>query len=189
MGIDRTPWSRWIDDDHPRETEIPQFEVFATSIRQQKMTLVLKAYDMQSWKYVEVSSSLPSEVELSANQNTELGKVKPNMTEESLIVLSSTLLNEKGEAEARLVNWPEPFRYLQWHTDTKVSIKVHQNSVDITTNYPVKGCLLYVDYEDGEDATWEDNMLDLMPGETLSVKVWGLEGREVKTRFLNDWEL
>jgi len=36
---------------------------------------------------------------------------------------------------------------------------------------------------------WEDNMLDLMPGETLSVGIKGLNGREIKRQFLNDWEL
>ncbi len=63
------------------------------------------------------------------------------------------------------------------------------DEVRVVANHPVKGCILYVGYDEGEDAQWDDNMLDLLPGEELVVKVRGLDGRAVKSRFLNDWEL
>jgi beta-mannosidase len=111
--------------------------------------------------------------------------------EESLIILAASLVYEKGEVEARIMNWSEPFRYLGWHEDTKISVSASdgEDQVTVKANYPVKGCLLYVGYDEGEDAEWEDNMFDLLPREELSVKVKGLNGRQVLTKWLNDWEL
>jgi beta-mannosidase len=147
------------------------------------VTLVLKAYDMVASKYIEMPSR---EVTLLPNQTTELGEIEvPGLTEDSLIITSATLVGCKPIA--RTVNWPEPFRYLNWHKDTKVKVEVVGEKVEVSANYPVKGLLLSVD-GDGE-VEWEDNMLDLMPEEALSVGTKGLDGREIKRQFLNDWEL
>ncbi len=174
VGIERTPWSRWVDDDHPRSL-IPSFQVWGQSDVPRKLTLHLKAYDMVTAKYIEVPSR-----EVTVFGSTELGSIEvPGLTEESLVIVSATL----GDGEARLVNWPEPFRYLSWHKDTKVKLEVGDEVVSVSANHPVKGLLL-----EGEGAEWDDNMVDLMPGEVLKIRVKGLKG-EVKTQFLNDWEL
>ena len=167
-----------------------------------KYELVLTAYDLLTGSYISYPTESQS-VFLLPNQNTELGMVKnpDTLTEESLIILYAKLVDTSTEGSskvaARYVNWPEPFRYLQWHKDTKVIMEVldaengseWENVVRLTASLPVKGCLLYIDYDDGEDATWQDNMLDLMAAESIDVNVKGLGGRNIKTRFLNDWEL
>jgi beta-mannosidase len=157
-----------------------------------KFSLLLSAYDMQKHEYIALPpATAKQEVILQAGYNTELGSVEmpERVGEESLVILAARLVNEKGEVEARIVNWPEPFRYLSWHENTSVSVSVKEAEVRVKANYPVKGCLLYVGYEDGEDAEWDDNMLDLMPGEELSVKVKDLNGRKALAKWLNDWEL
>lgn len=160
------------------------------------MTLLVTAYDMHTQRSISLPpDSAKQEVTLLPGQNTELGGISftGKASEESLVVLAAKLVNKKGEVEARIVNWPEPFRYLSWHRNTKVSVSVEEGEgeekVRVQSNYPVKGCLLYVGYSDGEDAEWEDNLLDLLPGEEISVKVKGLDGREVLAKWLNDWEL
>jgi beta-mannosidase len=161
--------------------------------------MVLTAYDMFTGEYIPYPDET-LDVTLLPGQNTELGDVKnpSTLTEEALIILCAKLVDQSTrKVEARHVNWPEPFRYLQWDKSTKVTVEIvateadseWENTVKVRVNYPVKGCMLYVDYDDGEDAIWEDNMLDLMPGEMIGVKVRGLGGRKVKVRFLNDWEL
>jgi beta-mannosidase len=149
---------------------------------------------MHTHKYIVLPpGTAKREVTLQPGQNTELGSLSMTeiVGEESLVILAASLVNQKGEVEAQIMNWPEPFRYLSWHEDTRVSVSVGVGGgeVRVKANYPVKGCLLYVGYEDGEDAEWEDNMLDLLPGQELSVKVKGLNGRAVLAKWLNDWEL
>lgn len=166
---------------------------------ERKFTLQINAYDMFTREYITYPSEKQT-VTLKPGQNTELGAVKnpDTLTEESLIILSATLVEPStGTAEARLVDWPEPFRYLQWHPATKVELSVRKladdddwtDEVRVVANHPVKGCMLYVGYDEGEDGLWEDNMLDLMPGEELVVRAKELNDRAVQTRFLNDWEL
>ena len=43
--------------------------------------------------------------------------------------------------------------------------------------------------EEGDDAVFDDNFVDLVPGETVEIGVRSLNGRSVQTRFLYDWEM
>ena len=56
-------------------------------------------------------------------------------------------------------------------------------SVELSTARPIKGIILDVE---GEPAKWSDQVIDLVPGDPQIVKVIGLNGREVKARFLGD---
>jgi beta-mannosidase len=126
------------------------------------------------------------------------------LTEDSLIILCATLFDENNHPVARSVNWPEPYRYLQWPKDTAVTVTMGKQLatngngashsafpevVEIVANQPVKGFLLYIGYDDGEEADWEDNMLDLMPGEKLTVHANGINGRKILSKWLGSWEL
>lgn len=127
-------------------------------------------------------------------QNTELGALEnpDSVTEDSLVILSASLVSSEGSIIARLLDLPEPFRYLQWPKNSTVKAVLVPDSkttdgwetVEIEANAPAKGCLLDVD--GGDVPEWEDNMIDLLPGEKMNVRVRGLEGRALKVRWLND---
>lgn len=53
----------------------------------------------------------------------------------------------------------------------------------LSAQRPVKGVVLEVE---GEDVKWGDQAIDLVPGDSQTVKVIGLKGRLVKARFLGD---
>lgn len=57
------------------------------------------------------------------------------------------------------------------------------NSVILSTRKPVKGLVLDVE---GDDVKWSDQAIDLVPGDDQTVKAMGLNGREVKLRYLGD---
>jgi beta-mannosidase len=64
------------------------------------------------------------------------------------------------------------------------------DKVLLSTNAPAKGVTILVPLsESGEDAVFEDNFVDLVPGETVTIGVSSLNGRKVQTRFLYDWEM
>lgn len=217
VGIERSPMSRCINEDNVRESEIPTFKIFAhnTTAKDVRAILVLGAYDFHTGAWTDLQGSdAEREVTLSAGHNTELGELlaPSSWTEESLIILSATLLDvSTKEPLARIVDWPEPFRYLIWPLDTKVNISVTTNEgtsnignqsegiaygdvVRVTTNHPVKGLWLEPVYDGKEteaepEPLWNDNMLDVLPGEEISVLVKGLRGRRISARFLGDWEV
>ena len=218
VGIERTPRSRLIDEDNPRDSKIPQFSLFAhnTTTKDVVTILALKAYDFHTgkWTTFDDPDSAHREVTLRAGYNTELGELKKqsSWTEASLIMLSATLIDKStNEPLAGIIDWPEPFRYLIWPVDTKVDVSVvslegesskkvgddglvFENKVTVRANQPVKGVWLEPVYdgketEDEPEPLWNDNMFDLLPGEELSVLVKGLKGRQVKVKFLGDWEV
>jgi beta-mannosidase len=53
----------------------------------------------------------------------------------------------------------------------------------LSTKKPIKGLILDVD---GDDVKWNDQAIDLMPDDPQVVRAIGLNGREVKVRFLGD---
>ncbi|KAL4937123.1 glycoside hydrolase superfamily [Aspergillus oleicola] len=217
VGVERTPSSRFIDDDDDDiQARPPKFSVYAhnTTPTAVDCTLVLRAYDFHTATWIELDASDKlRDVSLNAGCNTELGTLEPqsSWTRDSLIVLQASLVEKNNqEVLSNIVDWPEPFRYLRWPKDTKVETTVadspphgaavaddgvpFEHWVTVRANHPIKGCWLEAVYdgnetEDEPEPLWEDNMLDLMPAEKITVGVKGLRGRQIKVRFLGDWEL
>lgn len=66
-----------------------------------------------------------------------------------------------------------------------------QSSLSIVSNQPLKGVWLEAildgtERDDEPELLWEDNMVDLLPGQEISCRVKDLKGREVSGRFLYD---
>jgi beta-mannosidase len=55
--------------------------------------------------------------------------------------------------------------------------------VILTSNKPVKGIVLDAE---GDEVTWGDQAIDLVPGDAQVVKAIGLKGRQAKIRYLGD---
>ncbi|KAL7946925.1 glycoside hydrolase superfamily [Trichoderma barbatum] len=213
VGIERTPNSRCPDVDDLRDSYIPFFEIFAHNTSNQHVVcaLILQAYHLDTGAWTQLSPSEASRVvTLRAGYNTELGQLgaQASWTEDTLILLEASLVDiDSGVILAREINWPEPFRYLVWPEDTKLNIRVEEivgqregegqtweNKVTIVSNQALKGVWLEVIYDGAEtddepEPLWEDNMVDLLPGQEISFRVKGLRGREVTGRFLYDWEI
>jgi len=215
VGVERNPGMRCIDENAPRASYVPSFELFAynTMAADVSCTLVLRAYDMATGAWLDLPPNDASRaVTLRAGYNSELGALtsQASWTEDTLVVLEATLVDTNSrKVLARSVDWPEPFRYLYWPDDTQLSILVEklaelegedsekdswEDRVKVVANQPLKGVWLEPTYDGSEkdddpEPVWEDNMVDLMPGDELSFRVKGLRGRKVGARFLADWEV
>jgi beta-mannosidase len=82
---------------------------------------------------------------------------------------------------------PEPFKFIHFPAPEDLGYKVTMapdgESVKLSTERPMKGIVLDVD---GEDAKWNDQAIDLVPGDPQVVQVIGLKGRKIKSRYLGD---
>lgn len=197
LGISRSPVWHFVDENrrHEHPTDIPTFQVYASNLLQeeQKVELRLRMYDWSTHKAIELEDNVRKQTfTLASNQSTELLTVKSpkEVTERSYIILAATLHDaQTGNELSRHFSWPEPFRYLLPAYDAKVDVEVKDSSVKLTAGWiPLKGLLAYIDSEDGEEADWADNMHDLMPGESIELPVKGIDGRQVRTRWLHSWE-
>ncbi|TCD70426.1 hypothetical protein EIP91_003507 [Steccherinum ochraceum] len=170
-------------------------EVWGTNstLSEKPAKLEVTSFDLHSeWKETFVSQ----DVVLAPNASTELWKGvvpgQPTRTKLSevpkTIVVSARLLDsQSGEVLGRYSNWPEPFKFITF-PDTKalglsVEVGTDGESVTLSTAKPIKGIVLDVE---GEDVRWDDQAVDLVPGDPQVIKTVGLKGRQVKVRYLGD---
>lgn len=156
-----------------------------------KATLSVKAFDIKSGAPVALPGVVNQELALAPNQTTELASITiPNP--DNTVVVAYLHDSKTSVLLARWVSWPEPLRYLHFAADLQIDTLIAESgdSVLLSSNKPAKGVVLSVPVaEGGEDAVFEDNFVDLVPGEKVKIGVQGLQGRRIETRFLYDWEM
>ena len=173
-----------------------KLEIWAVSGYLEPLSAVLRlnAFDIETGMEVELTEEdRERKVLLKRNGTTEIGELSIPSADSTVIV--AYLDDAKtGEQLARWVDWPEPLKFVLFKkgVEVKVDVGVEKDGkveVRISADAPVKGVVLSVDMgEEGQDAVWEDNFVDLVPGEVIAIGVVGLKGRKVKARWLGDWE-
>ncbi|ERT02499.1 hypothetical protein HMPREF1624_00798 [Sporothrix schenckii ATCC 58251] len=165
-------------------------------------TLTLAAYDVETGAPVPLPHGVAAtrSVVLAPNQTTELVRHMAIPAADRTVVVAyldgpATPTSATAAPPTRLarwVSWPEPLRLVRMSPALAVTATVSDagDQVLLTANAPTKGVTLHVSPTEGvADAVFDDNFVDLVPGETVVVGVHGLRGRAVEVRFLYDWEL
>lgn len=82
---------------------------------------------------------------------------------------------------------PEPFKYIHFPSVEEAGLKITVGSdgetLTLSSKKPIKGIVLDVE---GDDVSWSDQAIDLVPGDDQTVKAIGLNGRQVQARYLGD---
>ncbi|KAK3987079.1 hypothetical protein QBC44DRAFT_352046 [Cladorrhinum sp. PSN332] len=171
-----------------------QIEVWGSNLTLEdlKVDVVLKAWDVESGE--EVSSQKIAEgLVLEGNRSTEAAALdvpvrEQDKGEENNVVVAAYLVDaESGEQIARYVNWPEPLKYLHLQKPKALKAVLSEDGkhVEISAEVPVKGVAVEC-VEEGDDLVkFEDNLVDIVPGEVVRIGVKGAT-RETKfeTRYL-----
>jgi len=133
------------------------------------------------------------EVVLAQNSSTEFHQGdlpgQPRRTKGSqvpkVLIVSARLLDENGAVLGRCSNWPEPFKFIKFppleDLGFQITTGLDGESIQLSTGRPIKGIVLDVD---GDDVKWNNQAIDLVPGDPQTVMAKGLKGRKVKARFL-----
>jgi beta-mannosidase len=171
---------------------VHKIEMWASNLSLEKRTpdVVLKAWDVVSGKET-FSKTLHNGYVLEPNRSVEITEFevpveKQDNGQEARIVVAAFLF-ENGTQVARYVNWPEPLKYTHLQKPQKLEVKLSAGAtkVEISAEVPVKGVALYAE---DDEIVFEDNCVDIVPGEVVSIGVRGLrEGEEEKlsVRYLN----
>lgn len=173
--------------------EKSKISVWATSssLSGENVVVTFSAFDIESGKPVGGFNVGPREATLKPNCSTELTAFWVPGAEKAVVAGYLHSVKDEGKLLARCVSWPDPLKFLKFSEDPKVKIvvKEREGKVVVTSEAPVKGLVLAVaDEDDGEDAEWEDNGIDMVPGESVVVGVKELKGRKIGARWLCDWE-
>lgn len=174
--------------------EKAKLDVWAVNgeLDERRLSLKLKAFNIQSGKKVElVNVQTEKEYVLKCNQTTELlaGLDIPNYND--TVVVAYLDDPSSGERLARWVSWPEPLKYLHMSSALNVTAKVVDggSAVILSANAPAKGVVLQTSNTGTGNVVFDDNFVDLVPGEEIRIGVTGLQDESVEARFLYDWEL
>ncbi|KAF8138531.1 glycoside hydrolase family 2 protein, partial [Boletus edulis] len=162
-----------------------------STLTEKKARLEVKLFELHSdWTH-----QLAEDIVLQANSSTELYSgplpgqpIRTKLSEvPRVIIASARLLDESGAVMGRFSNWPEPFKFIKFPAIKDLGLVVQigddGESVHLSAKKPVKGIILDAE---GEDVKWSDQAIDLVPGDPQIIQAVGLNGRNVKVRFLGD---
>jgi beta-mannosidase len=153
-------------------------ELWAVNGRAQRWggALEIKLYDLYG-----LVDQEQRPVVLEAGGVTELSSFKLHHPH---LIVSARLLDDQG-VQARASAWPEPFKYLH-QPDPGLQIAASQDGVRLRVQHPLKGLHLEVKgiHLEADGITFEDNHIDLFPGEERLVRAKGLGGKTVQARYL-----
>ncbi|KAL2862520.1 beta-mannosidase [Aspergillus lucknowensis] len=131
--------------------------------------------------------------DLTSNRSTELGKVQLNAApgggestwSELVFAVHLFSADESGGHQglddrvvARSVNFHEPLKEVPFGTqDNRVTVRLVQQAsgslLELSSPVPTKG--VYLDFETGSAVAWDDNGVDLVPGEVHRLHMEGFK--------------
>ncbi|KND91059.1 Beta-mannosidase B [Tolypocladium ophioglossoides CBS 100239] len=177
---------------HPRSkhtrvdiTKTVSIEAWGSNLGLQDLTAdcVVKAWDVETGKET-YSQTVSAKQLLPANRSTEITAMDvptptPNVGLENRTVVAAYLYQD-GAQIARYVNWPEPLKYLHLQKPQRLRAQLSYDgkAVCISAEVPVKG--VAVECED-DKVRFDDNLVDLVPGEIVSIGVRGATKETVFT--------
>ncbi|ERS96486.1 beta-mannosidase [Sporothrix schenckii 1099-18] len=150
---------------------------------------VVRAWDVETGKLT-YEGTVAEGIVLKANRSTELAALDvPGVKGDEAKTVVAAYLEASSKQIARYVNWPEPLKYLHLaKPDLTVDVVTSSGdavvAVAVRSDVPVKGVAVEV-HEDTPNAEadavrFDDNLVDLVPGETVQL---GVTGATASTRF------
>ncbi|KAL6877101.1 glycoside hydrolase superfamily [Trichoderma novae-zelandiae] len=190
VGIKRTehrhPKSKYTRVDIEVTTKL---EIWASNftLDEVKIDCVVKAWDVETAAEV-YNETIASSRQLPGNQSTEIKVIDvpvktPNAGLEGRTVVAAYLYQD-GKLLARYVDWPQPLKHVHLQQPQSLTVKLSEDgsSVTLSSDVPVKGVALEVD---DEVVKFDDNLVDLVPGEEVAIGVTGAsKSTVITTRYL-----
>ena len=143
--------------------------------------LVMKVWDVRDGTEL-LSKVVCKDFVLATNRSTELTTLElPQNYQWHSVVVAAYLFESKSMAMvARHINFHESLKEVPLKRPNSLSARICSGAgdstwVELNAELPVKGVLVEVKGEAGDNATFDDNGVDLVPGETVRLAVRGLE--------------
>ena len=168
-----------------------QIEMWASNLTLEPrvVSVVIKSFDLVTGSEL-YSEDIVSDYILQPNRSTEITNFALPATSSDqdahLRTVVAAYLMEDGKQVARYVNWPEPLKYAHLQKPQNFTVSVLEGRVEVSSDVPAKG--VAVESVEDETIVFEDNCLDVVPGETVSFKAERLtyeKKKHIRVRFLN----
>ncbi|KKZ65862.1 beta-mannosidase [[Emmonsia] crescens] len=197
IGLKRTSHTEYADKyTNAFYKTTHKIEMWASNltVEARRVCVMFKAWDVVTGRET-YSKKLHDRFVLEENRSVEITEFEVPVEgkegeskdgEEANRTVVAAYLIENGKQVARYVNWPEPLRYTHLQAPKKLQVTLSEDGkqVGLSAEVPVKGVAIYADED---EVVFEDNCLDLVPGETVYIGVKGLEkgqGDRISVRYL-----
>ncbi|KAH0606595.1 uncharacterized protein H6S33_003429 [Morchella sextelata] len=176
----RDPWTR-VDIDVEERVQVWAGSFKTEAI--EDVQLVVRSWDVVSGE--KVYDKVVKEFTLEENRSVEVADMRlpgwNGKAEGERDVVVGVYLVKDGEVLARRISFAEPLKYVKLQTPKHLKTEVCGDIVKISAEVPVKGVALETTKE---GVVFEDNLVDIVPGEVVEVVCKGLDGGEVSVRYL-----
>ena len=189
LGINRTtpelkvlksPPEQILGPPHDLKFKKHIFDIWAVNmtLRAAIVKVEVRLYDIQTGAILEEKYLGP--YTLKSNRTTELAE---DWNVKQTTAIQAKLLDVDGDVIARMSDWPQPLKHILLPPFYNVTLTILDGAVEIRTNAPVKGVELYM-ADTTRDVQWDDNGIDVFPGDTYVVKARNLvKGDDVHVRY------
>nr|RBQ83252.1 hypothetical protein FVER53263_06511 [Fusarium verticillioides] len=153
---------------HARPAKTSSFEVWVASSKQHEVTVTVEI------RFISISTGrdirdkiVKGNAVLIPNGTTDIltGQID-NAKDEPHVISVSVMQGDT--CVSRDVDWPQPLKYLDF-SDRGVEVQVGPDGYQLTASKPTKGLV----FKEVSGVSLEDNCVDLIPGEVVTVKVRG----------------
>ncbi|CAK7262734.1 Beta-mannosidase B [Sporothrix epigloea] len=207
VGMSRREHVHRAGDDEPdhRHSRIGlvktvRIEIWASNLTAEDLAgidCVVRAWNVETGEQI-YEGRVAKEVMLPANRSTEIAALemtKLNGDAEQTVAAAYLMTSAGGRQIARCVNWPEPLKYLHLAQPKQLTVRLATSeaskesgglvdAIELSAEVPVKGLAVEVHKDERNAAAdavrFSDNLVDLVPGETLRLAV---QGATTATRF------
>ncbi|CAK7566236.1 MAG: hypothetical protein SEPTF4163_004174 [Sporothrix epigloea] len=175
-----------------------QIEIWASNLTAEDLAgidCVVRAWNVETGEQT-CEKRVAREIVLPANRSIDIAAlaVPGVQCDEARTVVAAYLMSADDRQIARYVNWPEPLKYLHLPQPEQLTVRLATknsdgsghivDAIELSAEVPVKGLAFEV-HEDESNAEadavrFDDNLVDLVPGETLRIAV---KGAVTTTRF------
>lgn len=182
----RHPRDKYSGIDVDVRTEI---EIWGSNLTLEDLTVdcIVHAWDVETGEPIQGAAKVTAAAaaDLPANRSTEITALDvPGDAAAAARTVVAAFLVRDGQQLARYVNWPEPLKYLHLRRPQQLVAQLSDDgrSVAVSAEVPVKGLALECD---DDNVRFEDNLVDIVPGETVTIGVRGATSSTViTTRYL-----
>ncbi|KAK2686096.1 hypothetical protein QWA68_015365 [Fusarium oxysporum] len=153
---------------HARPAKTSSFEVWVASSKQQEVTVAVEIRFISIKTGRDIRDKIvKANTVLVPNGTTDILTGQIDNAKDEPHVISVNVL-QSGVCVSQDVDWPQPLKYLDF-SDRGVEIQVGPDGYQLTASKPTKGLV----FEELPGVSLEDNCIDLMPGEVVTVKARG----------------
>lgn len=162
------------------------FDVWAvnSTLQDTQVTVQVRLYDTVTGQ-VRCAKALDSEPQMHVIAANRAQDLLEDQYVDGQTVVQAIMRDGQGRILSRGSDWPQPLKHVELPPSYDIRLQVTDGQVSVTTDRPLKALELYVaDQDQGRTICWDDNGIDVLPGDTYVVKADGLrENDDVLARF------